>query len=61
MYTSADSIMEVKNTGDIIFLLKTRTNDQNYVLNRCNGQDIHVMNKRSLVENINSLMELADD
>lgn len=58
MFTDADRIVDVKSDS-ITFLLKDAAQPSDYLLLKTQGQDIHVMNKRDILANINQLMELT--
>lgn len=56
-YIDTDSIIDVGTDGDIKFLVKTRQGTD--VVSHCKDQDVHIMNKRSLLANLDKLMRLA--
>jgi hypothetical protein len=56
-FIDTDEIIDVKENGQINFLLKTRL--QKSLLAKCIGQDVHIMNKKSLIENIDKFLELV--
>ena len=50
-------ILKVKDNGDIIFLIEKQ---DKHILARSSQQDVHIMNKSSLLKNLNQLLKLAD-
>jgi hypothetical protein len=56
-FIDTDEIIDIKKDGQINFLLKTRLGKP--LLAKCSGQDVHIMNKKSLIENIDKFMELT--
>lgn len=50
-------ILKIKDNGDIIFLAEKQ---DSYVLSRSCQQDVHIMNKSSLLKNLDQLLKLAD-
>lgn len=50
-------ILKIKSSGDITFLIEQQ---DRYILSRSHLQDVHVMNKKSLLENIDQLLKLAN-
>lgn len=58
LFKDTDSIVDVKLNGQLTFLIDDLTT---YYVARSIGQDVHVMNKNSLLDNLGQLMELADD
>lgn len=56
-FIDSDEIVNVTKEGQINFLIRTRNGD--HVLTKCQGQDVHIMNKRSLLANVDKFMELA--
>jgi hypothetical protein len=57
-YRDTDEILKVDNDGSLVFLLKRLSGDD-YALTKCQGQDVHIMNKRSLLANLDKLLELS--
>ena len=59
VFTAIDKdILISVNDTKLTFLINTNL-DSNYCATTVQGHDIHVMNKQSLIRNINQLMELA--
>lgn len=56
-YRDTDEILTVEN-NEINFLLKN-INGNDYILSKCRDQDVHIMNKRTILENLDKLLELA--
>ena len=54
-------IIDIKENGQITFLSKDLTKLNNYLVIRSKDQDVHIMNKQSILDNIDRLLELADD
>ena len=54
-------IVNIKENGQITFLSKDLTKLNNYLVIRSKDQDVHIMNKHSILSNINQLLELADE
>jgi len=52
-----DELVSVDSEGKFTFLV-TPTLDSNYVATSVKGLDVHIMNKKSIVRNFDSLMEL---
>lgn len=50
-------ILKVKDNGDIVFLIEKQ--DTHILAKSCN-QDVHIMNKSSLLDNLDQLLKLAD-
>jgi hypothetical protein len=50
-------ILKIKDNGDIIFLAEKQ---DSYILSRSCQQDVHIMNKSSLLNNLDQLLKLAD-
>jgi hypothetical protein len=50
-------ILKIKENGDIIFLIDKH---DTYVLAKSNNQDVHIMNKKSLLANLEQLLKLVD-
>jgi hypothetical protein len=59
MFTDADSIAKIKPSGEIIFVLNDLARQNDYLLAKTQGQDIHVMNKRDILRHLDQLRELA--
>ena len=59
MLTDADRIVDIKPTGEIVFLLSDLAQPGDYLLSKSYQQDIHLMNKRDILINLDKLMELA--
>jgi hypothetical protein len=59
MFTDADSIVEIKDNGQITFVLSDAVRNNDYLLAKCYQQDVHVMNKRDILKHFDSLRELA--
>lgn len=55
-----DSLIKV-DQDRLLFMLKDYNKQDNYLLLRTQRQDIHLMNKRNLLDNFDALMELAND
>lgn len=55
-----DLLVKIDKT-QLLFLLKDYNKQDNYLLLKTQGQDIHFMNKRNLLDNLDSLLELAND
>jgi hypothetical protein len=60
-FSDAEKIVDIKPIGDIVFLTKNRNHSEAYQLIKCHGQDLHVLNKRDLLANLDSLLELSND
>jgi hypothetical protein len=60
MLTDADRIVDIKSTGEIVFLLGDTAQHGDYLLSKSYQQDIHLMNKRDILANLDKLMELAE-
>lgn len=56
-FIDTDEIVDVKDNGQINFLVKTRKG--NHILTKTVNQDVHIMNKKNLVDNIDKLMGLV--
>jgi hypothetical protein len=54
-----DQLIDV-NSDRLLFLLKDYNKPDNYNLLKTAGQDIHLMNKRCLLENLDKLLELSN-
>jgi hypothetical protein len=55
---SKDLIEKVRDDGTIIFLVDYFLNDSEYVLTSIKNQDIHIMNKQSILNHKDTLLEL---
>lgn len=58
LFRDSDEIITVHNTGQINMLLQTP--GLQYLVAKCQGQDVHMMNKRNIISNLESLLKLAD-
>ena len=58
MFSEYDEIVDVKGLGDITIMSKNIQGNGEFQLVRCQGQDIHIMNKRDLLANLTRIMEL---
>jgi hypothetical protein len=58
LFKDTDKIINVAQNGQLTFLLE---HPDTYYVARSLDQDIHVMNKYSLLDNLDQLMELAND
>jgi hypothetical protein len=56
----SDSLCQIKN-NQLTFLIKDYNKQDNWILLSTQDQDIHFMNKLNLLENLDKLMELAND
>jgi hypothetical protein len=59
LFRESDLIFKIKDSGQVIFLMPDRAIPDNYLLARSHQQDVHVMNKPNLLDNLDRLMELA--
>lgn len=59
LLTDADTILEIKDDGQINFLLGDTARPGDFLIARSRNQDIHLMNKRDILTHINKLRELA--
>lgn len=59
MFTDADSIIDIKPTGEITFVISDLVRPHDYLLAKTQGQDVHVMNKRDILQHLDQLRELA--
>jgi hypothetical protein len=53
-----DILQDVSNTGKLTFLISTISGEQFHLASTV-GQDVHVMNKQSILRNANKLLELV--
>lgn len=60
-FSDTEKIIDVNPNGDIVFLTKNLYHRDAYQLIKCRGQDLHVVNKRDLIANLDNLLELAND
>lgn len=61
MFTDADSIDDIKNDGQITFVLSDLVRPNDYLLAKTQGQDVHIMNKRDILKHLDRLRELAHE
>ena len=54
-----DTIVDIRPTGEIVFLSRDVVTDS-YALAHCCNQDVHVMNKQNILDNVDQLLELAN-
>ena len=57
-YKDNDEILAVHETGQITFLV-SKFKGNEYLLSKCQDQDVHIMNKRSLLIHLDKLLELS--
>jgi len=55
-FIDSDEIIKVTDQGQINFLVPTKKGP---IMTRCQGQDVHIMNKRSILKNLDKLLELT--
>jgi hypothetical protein len=60
LHTDLSELVNIKDNGQLTFLLKDRTKLDNFVLSNSYQQDIHMMNKQDILSNIDKFMELAN-
>jgi hypothetical protein len=60
LFKDSDELIEVKENGQLTFLMQEPQNQKNYILTKAKDQDVHIMNKYSLLDNLPKLLELAD-
>jgi hypothetical protein len=60
LYTDLSELVNIKDSGQLTFLLKDRTKLDNFILSNSYQQDIHMMNKHDILSNIDKFMELAN-
>jgi hypothetical protein len=56
-FDDKSEILKIKDNGDIIFLMEKQ---DRHILARACQQDVHIMNKSSLLDNLDQLLKLAD-
>jgi len=54
----SDILTDVSETGLLKFLIGDRHNPQKYTIASISGSDVHILNKQSIVRNIDKLLEL---
>lgn len=57
-YIDKDRIVDIQSNDQITFLVD---NSSNPIVSKCQGQDVHIMNKRDLLDHLDRLMELANE
>ena len=58
-FTDDDSIIDIKDNGQLTFLLGDTARLYDFLLAKSVNQDVHVMNKRNILANLDRLLELA--
>jgi uncharacterized ubiquitin-like protein YukD len=53
-----DLVEKIKDDGTIVCLIDYYLNEQEYVLTSFKDQDIHIMNKHSILKHKDALLEL---
>lgn len=59
MFKFGDKIIDIKENNQLTFLCEDFRQLENYLLVKTLNQDLHILNKLSILENIDQLMDLA--
>lgn len=61
LFKDSDEIINIKEDGQVTFLCKDFTKLDNYLLAKTKSQDVHIMNKKTILDNLDQLLELANE
>jgi hypothetical protein len=59
LFKESDYIVDIKDNGQINFISSQVTTDQDFLI-KTKDQNLHLMNKRDILKNLERLMELAN-
>jgi hypothetical protein len=61
IFADSDVIIDVKDNGQLTFLLGDKDRPNDYLLAKSHNQDVHILNKRNILANLDKLRKLANE
>jgi len=61
MINDTDEIIDIKSNGQLTLLCKDFFKSDTYLLLKSQGQDLHIINKKTILDNLEKLLGLADE